>query len=117
MQTFRVFFQVGRVGGPENCGNKYQDVPSVKLQLQQRRQLPAGYDHQNAAEGGEHSQTLPETEAVIVHPPGNERYNDRDTGVDQYRIDSGGGLQGQINETVEACHPQYTLDDQKIFVF
>ena len=71
----------------------------------------------NAAERKSYSETLSDTETVFVHDPGNDDDDDRNAGVDQYRIYGGGGLDGHINQTVEAGHPNDALDDDELLMF
>ncbi len=50
MQSFRVSLQIGGIKGPEDCGDKDQNIPSVEIAAQKSCQLTAGDDQQDAAE-------------------------------------------------------------------
>lgn len=116
MQSFRVFLQIGGIKRPAGCGDKYQNIPPVEAQLQQCIELALGDNQYYPAKRYCHAEILSETEPVVVHCPGKKDNDDRRAGVDQHRIDGGGGLDRQINEAVEPGYPKDALHDDKFAV-
>ena len=60
---------------------------------------------------------MPETEPVVVHYPGNNNNDNRNTGVDEDGVDGCCGLNSKVDKTIETSNSNNPLHNNELFVF
>ena len=116
MQILRETFQIHRIEGPHQSGTEDQQITPVEIQLNQRTEIAADHDQSYTGERQQDACPLSGFQRFLVDQQGTEGDQDRSAGIDQYRVDRRGSLDGQVDQRVKSGNPQQPLNDD-IFAF